>query len=70
MSASFQILFTDLDGTLLDESTYAFEPALPAIRALQERGIPIVFCTSKTFAETVALQEVLGITDPFIVENG
>ena len=70
MPHPFQILFTDLDGTLLDEATYAFEPALPAIRALQERGIPIVFCTSKTFAETVALQETLGITDPFIVENG
>jgi len=70
MSAPFQILFTDLDGTLLDESTYSFEPGLPAIQALQERGIPIIFCTSKTFAETVAFQEALGVTDPFIVENG
>lgn len=64
------ILFTDLDGTLLDEKTYSFEAALPAVGALQERGIPIVFCTSKTFLETVALQEEMGIMDPFIVENG
>lgn len=70
MPVSFSILFTDLDGTLLDESTYAFEPAIPAIRALQNQGIPIVFCTSKTFSETVLFQEKLGITDPFIVENG
>lgn len=70
MAAPFQILFTDLDGTLLEESTYAFEGALPGIRALQSHRIPIVFCTSKTFAETIGLQESLGITDPFIVENG
>lgn len=70
MAAPFQILFTDLDGTLLEESTYAFDRALPAIRALQSLRIPIVFCTSKTFAETIGLQESLGITDPFIVENG
>jgi mannosyl-3-phosphoglycerate phosphatase len=70
MAAPFQILFTDLDGTLLEESTYAFEGALPGIRALQSLRIPIVFCTSKTFAETIGLQESMGITDPFIVENG
>lgn len=70
MAEPFHLLFTDLDGTLLDEATYGFEPALPAIRALQARGIPIVFCTSKTFAETAVIQEDLGISDPIIVENG
>lgn len=65
-----KILFTDLDGTLLDEATYSFEAAMPAIRSLQERKIPIIFCTSKTFAETIHLQKVMGISDPFIVENG
>ena len=70
MALPFHILFTDLDGTLLDESTYAFEAARPALRALQERNIPIVFCTSKTFVETVPLQAAMGVSDPFIVENG
>lgn len=70
MSTPFNILFTDLDGTLLDEATYSFEPALQAIHTLQELGIPIIFCTSKTFLETVELQKTLGIWDPFIVENG
>jgi len=70
LSRSTRILFTDLDATLLDEQTYAFEAARPAIEALQVEGIPIVFCTSKTFAESVVLQEAMGIHAPLIVENG
>lgn len=70
LSRSTRILFTDLDATLLDEQTYAFEAARPAMEALQAEGIPIVFCTSKTFAESVVLQETMGIRDPMIIENG
>ena len=70
MRPPFNMRCTDLEGTLLDEATYSFEPARPAIHTLQELGIPIIFCTSKTFLETVELQKILGISDPFIVENG
>ena len=70
MPTPFNILFTDLDGTLLDEATYSFEPARPAIRTLKDLGIPIILCTSKTFLETVELQKAIGISDPFVVENG
>ena len=70
LSRSARILFTDLDATLLDEQTYAFGAARPALDALEAEGIPIVFCTSKTFAEAVQLQEAMGISDPLIVENG
>lgn len=64
------IVFTDLDGTLLDDATYSAEAALSALHELKRQGIPVVFCTSKTFGETVAIQKYLEITDPFIVENG
>ncbi len=70
MRPPMDLLFTDLDGTLLEEEAYAFEPALGAVRELQKRGIPIIFCTSKTFPETLAIQAALGVADPFIVENG
>lgn len=70
MAAPFKVLFTDLDGTLLDERTYAYAAALPALQALQARHIVIVPCTSKTFAETVVLQEAMGLSGPCIVENG
>lgn len=64
------IVFTDLDGTLLDRETYSFAPALPAILALRRRGIPLVLVSSKTQAEMEALREEMGNGDPYIVENG
>lgn len=64
------LVFTDLDGTLLDHATYSFDPARPALRALEERGVPLVLCTSKTRAETERWRRALGNAHPFIVENG
>lgn len=64
------VVFTDLDGTLLERETYSFEKALPAINYLQREGIPIVFCSAKTRAEQEIYRQALGINDPFIVENG
>jgi len=64
------LVFTDLDGTLLDHKTYSFEPALPAINTLKEKNIPLVFCTSKTRAEIETLRLKLHNNHPFISENG
>ena len=64
------LIITDLDGTLLDARTYAWEPAAPALAALKSRGVPVVFCTSKTLAEVVVWAERLGLSGPHIVENG
>lgn len=64
------IVVTDLDGTLLDHEGYSWEGAREAIRALEERGVPLIFCTSKTRAETLVLREATGNQHPFIVENG
>lgn len=64
------IVSTDLDGTFLDHHTYAWDAALPAVNALNERNIPIIFNTSKTFDEVLALQQLTGITGPCVVENG
>lgn len=70
MGRPFDILFTDLDGTLLDEQTYSFEAALPALTGIRALGIPLVPCTSKSFAETLPLLERLGMNGPLIIENG
>ncbi|MFC1917196.1 mannosyl-3-phosphoglycerate phosphatase [Chloroflexota bacterium] len=64
------VVFTDLDGTLLDLDDYSYQAALPAVRYLQEQGIPIVFCSSKTRTEQEVYRRELSIGDPFIVENG
>jgi mannosyl-3-phosphoglycerate phosphatase len=64
------IIFTDLDGTLLDPIDYSYAVAKPAVARLQEQGIPIIFCSSKTRAEQEIFRTKLGIGDPFIVEDG
>ncbi len=64
------IVFTDLDGTLLNHEDYSYEDALPAIDRLKKNKIPIVITTSKTRKEVELLRKELSIDDPFIVENG
>jgi mannosyl-3-phosphoglycerate phosphatase len=64
------IVFTDLDGSLLDSATYSYKAATPALTALREQGIPLVLVSSKTRAEMEPLRQCLGHRDPFIVENG
>lgn len=65
-----KILFTDLDGTLLDFFDYSYDAAIPALEALEKRNSPIVFCTAKTLAENEYYRKEMGIEDPFIVDNG
>jgi mannosyl-3-phosphoglycerate phosphatase len=64
------IIFTDLDGTLLDRLTYSYDKALHYIELLRNKEIPIVFCSAKTRAEQEIYRHELGIFHPFIVENG
>lgn len=68
MPSSF-VIYSDIDGTLVDER-YCYEKALSAINLVKKKKIPLVFCTSKTRAEIEAYRKKLGITDPFISENG
>jgi predicted mannosyl-3-phosphoglycerate phosphatase (HAD superfamily) len=65
-----QIIFTDLDGTLLDSKTYSYEKSLAVINRLKESGIPIIFCSAKTRAEQEVYRRELGLFHPFVVENG
>jgi mannosyl-3-phosphoglycerate phosphatase len=64
------IIFTDLDGTLLDRDTYSFSPAEPALRLTRIKNIPLVLTSSKTRAEIEIYQRKLENNHPFISENG
>ncbi len=64
------VIFSDLDGTLLDHHTYSYQPALPALEEIKRRGIPLVLCSSKTRAEMAPLHVELGLDAPMITENG
>nr|WP_320015398.1 HAD-IIB family hydrolase [uncultured Desulfobacter sp.] len=64
------LVFTDLDGTLLDHDTYGFEPALSAIAMLAQKNIPLILNSSKTLVEILKIRSALGNCHPFIAENG
>ena len=62
-------MFTDLDGTLLDDD-YRWDVAEPALKALKLLGFPIVLSSSKTLDEMVELASALDTRAPLIAENG
>ncbi len=64
------IVFTDLDGTLLDHSTYSYDEAEKALNSLRERRVPLVLCSSKSRDEIKVYRDKLSNNDPFISENG
>jgi len=65
------VIFTDLDGTLLDQETYSFEPARPALQMIKQKGIPLVLLSSsKTRTEIELYRKELENAHPFVSENG
>ena len=70
LNAPAIVIFTDLDGTLLDSTTYSFEPARPALKKLKDLGIPLIICSSKTRLEIERYRQEFGSLDPFVAENG
>jgi len=64
------LIFTDLDGTLLNPEDYSYEAAIPMVRKLQLKKIPVIPVTSKTRCEVEVLLANLALNDPFVVENG
>lgn len=69
-TSPFLVIFSDLDGTLLDPFTYSWKDAKEAIAHCKRLDIPIILVTSKTRAELELIIEDLDIQDPFITENG
>ncbi|MBT0587143.1 HAD-IIB family hydrolase [Alteromonas sp. SM 2104] len=70
MTTTAYIIFTDLDGTLLDHNTYRSDAAIPMLDKLGRFGIPVIPNTSKTFAEVSTLCQSLALNGPVIIENG
>jgi D-glycerate 3-kinase len=64
------LIFTDMDGSLLDHHNYHFDEAVPTLDTLKSRHIPVIPVTSKTQAEVELLRDSLQNSHPFIVENG
>ena len=65
-----KIVFSDLDGTLLDHDTYSFQESSPGIDLLKKYQIPLILTSSKTLQEMKKIKSLLKINYPFIFENG
>lgn len=65
------LVFSDLDGTLLDHKTYSWSAAAPALDTLRNKGAGVILTSSKTAAEIHGLRADIGFEEwPSIVENG
>jgi mannosyl-3-phosphoglycerate phosphatase len=64
------LIFTALEGALLDPRTGSFAEAEEALSELDRRRIPLVLVTSRTRDEIEPLRRKLGHTHPFITEGG
>lgn len=65
-----RVVFTDLDGTLLDHDTYDWKPAAGVLAELGQRDIPVVLVSSKTMPELECHRRSLALNGPVIAENG
>ena len=54
------VIFTDLDGTLLDHETYSWATAEPALKRLRKEGVPLIMVSSKTRLEIEVLRDQMG----------
>ena len=63
------VVFSSLDAALLDSHACSSD-ATKALELLASEGIPLVFCSSKTRAQLELIHQEIGISHPFISENG
>ena len=65
------LIFTDLDGTLLDHENYSYGNNKKLISSIISKQNEIIINTSKTFSECKYLLKELKLTNmPFSTENG
>lgn len=69
LAAPLALVFTDLDGTLLDDD-YRFEAARPALARLRALRVPLILTSSKTLSEMRLIRSALDLDEPLIFENG
>jgi len=69
-NTSQKIVFTDIDGTLIDIYSGRFDGSDLLVRKLSRMGIPVILCSAKTRSEQEYIRNKLGLSNPFIIENG
>lgn len=70
MLPSRQLIFTSLEGALLDPHSHSFAGAEQALAELNHRQIPFILLTSRTRAEIEPLRREVEHGHPFVTESG
>lgn len=66
----FQLVVSDLDGTLLDSTSRISSGTLDAIRAVREQGVRFTIATGRGFLISLPLARRLKIDQPIIISGG
>jgi mannosyl-3-phosphoglycerate phosphatase family protein len=65
------VVFTDIDGTLVDINTGEYgKNTTKLIELLKKKNIPLILASAKTRLEQNKIRQDLDLSDPYIVENG
>ena len=64
------IVFSSLDGSLLDSETRTWEEARPALDVLRRLEVPVVLTSSQTRGEVAAHARAMELGTPFVAESG
>ncbi len=70
MLAPRQLIFTALEGALLNLHSHSFAGAEESVAEVNRRQIPFVLLTSRTRAEIEPLRRALEHRHPFVTESG
>lgn len=65
-----KVIFTDIDGTLLDSYFPDLNKAKKLVEKTLKNGIHLILCSSKTELEQDLIRSNIHLKEPFIVENG
>jgi mannosyl-3-phosphoglycerate phosphatase len=66
-----KVVFTDIDGTLIDINTAEYgKETKRLVSIMKEKNIPLILTSAKTRQEQDKMRDDLGLSDPYIIENG
>ena len=70
MLPSTRVIFTAVDGALLDPKSQSWSAAAEALQEVERRRVPLILVTSGTRAELEAFRAKIGHGHPFVTESG
>lgn len=70
MSGKYEILFSDIDGTLLNDQHQVTEKTRAEIQRVVHLGIPFVLVSSRMPGAITSIQKMAGIAGPMICYGG